>query len=303
MLNVGNADAIIVELDKGNEKLVVLVDGGKGKEHAEKIINYFKTINAKPGIIICTHLDRDHIGGLAKIIEEYHSYIKAIWTHIPGNHNKDIKSQLSIDSRAFLKSERRELLIASLQDLEDFVKIAEKYGLKDRIFEPFSDKSPQEISNICKNWNLSILGPSKDFYESLLPKFRNFQEQKAREIASQLDSCGSIGQEGPDTPENESSLIFQIYTDGKKYLFTGDAGLQAFENIDNKLEKIYWVKIPHHGSKKSLNSEILDRLSPTKAFISAKGEAGHPDDNLVKCLRNKGTAVHCTGKEGKDLIE
>ena len=124
-----------------------------------------------------------------------------------------------------------------------------------------------------------------------------------REIASQLDPCGSIGQGGPDTPENESSLIFQVYCDGRKYLFTGDAGLQAFGNIDNKLEKIYWLKTPHHGSRKSLSSKILDRLSPTKAFISAKGEAGHPDDNLVKCLQNKGATVRCTGKEGKDLIE
>ncbi len=307
MLNVGDADAIIVQLENSFEKISLLVDGGKNSEHADKIISYFDNLRIAPDILICTHLDKDHIGGLSYVLEKYHKNIKSIWAHIPDKHDASFKTKLSakiVEKRAFSRAdERLELIIASVQDLENFIQVAGRFGLK--VLEPFSDTNDQQIISICKKWDIEILGPSISFYDSLVPSFRDtYAPKKLYELAKAGGSpCLLIGQEGNDTPENESSLIFKISDNGKNYFFTGDAGLQAFEQVDGKLTKIYWAKIPHHGSRKNLNQRIIEKVSPQKCFISAVGKSGHPDDNLKKCLDKHNAQVECTGEKNSNLIE
>ncbi len=306
MLNIGDADAIIVQLKKNDQVLTLLIDGGKIQEHANKIIKYFEDYHLTPDVIICTHLDYDHIGGLKYIVKEYYQQIKAIWVHRPENHESTLRRGLEIDSKSCSKSERRELIISSLKDLDSFIDEAEKNGLKDSIFEPFSDSTEKEVLTLCANWGIKILGPSKEFYESLLSCFRSYSPAEFFEesMLKTLEPCNAIGKEGNDAPENESSLIFQISNGDKGYLFTGDAGLQAFKRIKDKLGKVYWLKIPHHGSRKNLDKELIQKLSPERCFISAIGENGHPDSNLVKCLTKHGAdKILCTGIEGNNLIE
>lgn len=312
MLNVGDADAIIVQLENSFEKISLLVDGGKNSEHAGKIISYLENLRIAPDILICTHLDKDHIGGLGDVIEKYHKAIKSIWAHIPTKHDTEFKLKLfskMVEKNASGRVDKRlELIMASVQEIEDFIQVADRYNI--RVLEPFSDTSDEQIISLCKKWKIEILSPSVSFYDSLVPLFRNTyvpsppKKIYEHELVKAGESpCLLIGREGYDTPENESSLIFKISDNGKNYLFTGDVGLQAFERIDDKLTEAYWVKIPHHGSKKNLNQRIIERVSPRKCFISAVGKNGHPDDNLKKCLEKKNAQVECTGEENSDLIE
>jgi len=294
MMDVGDADAIIVQLERFSEKLVLLIDGGKNSEHADKIIEYFGKLQILPDILICTHLDKDHIGGLGRVLEQFHKNVKSIWVHIPTKHDDLFKTKLMakiVDKKAFGRAdERLELIFASVHDLENFVQVADKLGLK--ISEPFSDTTDQQVISICKKWGIEILGPSLSFYDSLVPLFREAYAPKAiyesALIKAAANPCLALGQEGYDTPENESSLIFSISDNTRNYLFTGDAGLQAFNKIEDKLKKLYLLKIPHHGSKKNLNQGIIEKISPQKCLISASGKQGHPDSNLIECLRRHG---------------
>lgn len=310
MFNVGDADAIIIQLVKGIEQLNLVVDGGRTKEHANQVIDYLEQLRVKPQVLICTHLDRDHIGGLGYILQEYQQGIQGIWVHLPERHDKDFKISLQariVMEKAFSQKvdERLELILASVQDLENFVQIAKRLGMEELLLEPFSDDCDKRIDAICRKWGIEILGPSKRFYKELVPYFReSYKEQLYEYAKAEIDPCSKIGKEGYDTPENESSLIFRINNNGKNYLFTGDAGLLAFEKIEHELQRIYWLKGPHHGSKKNLNSEIIEKIGPEKCFISAIGIHNHPDRNLVECLKKHGTStISCTGSLGIDLIE
>jgi beta-lactamase superfamily II metal-dependent hydrolase len=296
LLNVGDADAIIIQLEKTDEKLTLLVDGGRNREHSNKIIEYFEDLHSSPQILICTHLDNDHIGGLVYALEKYRNDIRSIWLHIPQRHDPYFEAGVRVQMMAY-RSERLEIVVASIDKLKIFLKKIEEYGLINKIFEPFSD-SEEEYMNFCRKWGIKILGPSKQFYRSLLPAFRYYVPRPSEAaIMTAADSCSLIGKDGYDTPENESSLIFQISNDGKEFLFTGDAGLQSFEDIRGKLEEVYWLKVPHHGSKKNLNSEVMDILNPEKSFISAGGVA-HPDREIVNCLISHGSEVKCTFRDG-----
>jgi beta-lactamase superfamily II metal-dependent hydrolase len=289
MLNVGDADAIIVQLEQPPDKLNLLIDGGENRDHSKKIISYFKSLNITPDIIICTHLDKDHIGGLRDVLKEYHKDIKSIWVHRLANHCKSFEIALGameVDKIAFPRNERNDYVIASVDDLKNLVQEAEGYGLQ--ILEPFFDSTDPGIVDRCKKWGIKILGPSKEFYDFLASKIL------ANYVMAKIKN---------DTPENESSLIFKISNNGKDYLFTGDAGLQAFGDVVRKLTPVHWLKIPHHGSKKNLNLNLIEKLSPQKCFISAAGRNGHPDKDLVACLEKNNAKVECTGEKNSDLTE
>ncbi|MDD5281473.1 MAG: MBL fold metallo-hydrolase [Candidatus Omnitrophica bacterium] len=307
MLDVGKADSIIVELaDAFGNTTTLLIDGGK-KENSKKIISYFNEMKKFPECIICTHLDRDHVGGLSSIVEEFKEKIRCIWTHVPARHNKTLKSALyekiKVDGRS-------RIIFSSIEDLEGFVNIAEKYGIP--IFEPFSDYSDEKIKKFCSVFGIRILSPSREFYNGLLEKMKeDFGIISSRSIrdaieyvsAATSDPCSVIGIDGADTPENESSVVFEINIFAKKFLFTGDAGILAFDKIRHDLKEVYWLKVPHHGSIKNLDGDLVERLRPKVAFISADGSSHHPDSSLLACLEKHQVKVRSTNSEGNITIE
>jgi glyoxylase-like metal-dependent hydrolase (beta-lactamase superfamily II) len=89
LLDLGDADAIIVHLTKTTgEQLVVLIDAGNvrdGQKCIDKLDPILKSVDKKaPDLIVCTHYDADHIRGLIKIIARYGNDIGKIWSHHPG---------------------------------------------------------------------------------------------------------------------------------------------------------------------------------------------------------------------------
>lgn len=318
MFNVGDADAILVELKHPEKSINLLVDGGKTKEQANGIISYLKENDIIPHILICSHLHRDHVGGLRHILLTYEDKIEQLWIHNPlNNHDRSFNESFArkkTQDIAFGRSnegldERVEKIYASVQDVDELWKLAQKIGIK--VIEPFPETDNEDFRAICDEWNVKILGPSKGFYESLVPKLLEKYKQNLNDSLIDVavyikkcieDPCSMIGQNGNDTPENESSLIFTITENENKYFFTGDAGLQAFNAIKDKLGKGKWFKVPHHGSEINLSCEIIDYIKPSKSFISASGVGGHPNSCIKECLGRYGY-VDCTGEKGKDLIE
>lgn len=306
MLDVGNADSIIVEsVDAFGQKFNLLVDGGK-REHSEKVIKYLKDHRIVPHIVICTHLDHDHVGGLIDVVEVFKKDIKYVLAHLPEEHDGTISNALM--ERASV-DERLQLVNASMNDLQNFIKTVR--GNRIEIIEPFSDRPlPSGVKKYLQVWKFKILGPTVSFYEDQLSKFKETFSPKINDsftglyehiVKSSSDPCSVLGG-SRDTPENESSLIFEISSFYKNFLFTGDAGPLAFNHIWAQLNKYYWLKCPHHGSRKSLSREMIDLISPQRVFISSNGN-GHPDPSLLECLRGRpNIVVRCTHESG-NLIE
>lgn len=73
-INVGQGDSILIETPN-QEK--ILIDGGP-PEASEKVIRYLKEQNVKEiDLLIATHPDIDHIGGLLQVIDQFN--VKEIW--------------------------------------------------------------------------------------------------------------------------------------------------------------------------------------------------------------------------------
>ena len=87
--------------------------------------------------------------------------------------------------------------------------------------------------------------------------------------------------------DNENSIITLVKYYNTKILFTGDAGVEAFNNINWEIPDIDIIKVPHHGADGVLNKEILNKLSPSFAVISVgKNLYGHPSANTLKLLKD-----------------
>ena len=99
--------------------------------------------------------------------------------------------------------------------------------------------------------------------------------------------------------ENDNSSVIYTELNNNKFLFMGDSCRASIDNIDqtiiDDLKDIYWLKVPHHGSKHNLNTEIIDRLQPQQSAICCAGTKKHPNSSVVYWLSKYGN-VYSTHK-------
>ena len=107
-----------------------------------------------------------------------------------------------------------------------------------------------------------------------------------------------------DGEGNEDSLVLLLTyaQEGKRLrmLLTGDAELDQEREFAQEVGDIDVLKLGHHGSKVSVDGELLDVLKPELSIASA-GEGnryGHPSDTCVDAVREAGGAFACTIEHG-----
>ena len=104
-----------------------------------------------------------------------------------------------------------------------------------------------------------------------------------------------------DNP-NDASIALLLKNGNRSFLFTGDAG----EDAENDMLKtgidisadVY--KVGHHGSKYSISQDFFNAVDPFYAVISC-GEGnsyGHPHAETLNTLRTSGVMVYRTDEEG-----
>lgn len=270
MLDVQDADAFIIFYEEtgGDEKLV-LVDAGRYSD-GEKISNHLRKYyhNKSVDLAIVTHCDEDHFGGFVYLLENDYP-VSRFWMNIPKNHenclnkknNKNLNSVYSTDVDGKTKN-----LVELLE------------SKKNKHFEKFaSEKAVLDFPFF------HIIGPTKEYYESLLPQFRFCKKISSEIIEAVKDtsfysdenfSHALDGAEDDNSAHNKSSIIFTFEPElEKKYLFMGDATRKAFDKISKSLREkyakdVFWLKVPHHGSDHNLDSEMISYINPKVAYVS-----------------------------------
>lgn len=286
-----------------SEQAVVVIDGGfkeSGEQLVQHIKDYYRT--SIIDLAISTHPDADHVSGLSVVLEN--CQVNTLLMHKPWEHAEDIKN-LFKDGR-ITASGLEEKLEKSLQSASDLEALARKKGVP--IVEPFQGTTGY-------NGSLHIIGPSQEFYESLLPLFRSTPTpidslsifapiRKAAEktinwLEDRLDIDLLNDDEDTTSPENNTSAVILFNLDGHKLLFTGDAGKTALLHAADyatsqsiALTSLRFLDVPHHGSKRNLSSKVLSRIKAETAFISAPKESPkHPAKKITNALKKNGARV------------
>ncbi len=283
-----------------SEQKVVIIDGGfqsSAQELTKHIRSYYGTDVID--CVISTHPDMDHTSGLLHVLEDMK--VNMLLMHRPWEHAGNIQ-----DVFARLRAE------GIGRKLEESLQSA---GIP--IFEPF-----QGISAFDNT--MHILGPSKDFYETLLPNFRGLPvptitmgafspvRRTAEEAVNWIRDHVSLDLLNDDidttSAENNSSVITLFLIDGHKLLFTGDAGKTALHHAADfangagvHLTNLRFLDVPHHGSRRNLSTKLLKRIQAKEAIISAAPKSPkHPSKKVINALKKHNMRVY-SNNDGKTL--
>lgn len=318
MLDVKAADAFLihayVENDRGNEsEYVVLVDAGNEGD-GQTIYNHIKKYYSQEYIdlVIITHCDSDHYGGMQYLINKHNDSnddfrIEKVWVHDPYNH-------VDVDDVKYIRKEEtlRKRLNAAYEfnDGSNLLELLDEANIVRR--EVFSGDTMDEL-------NIKVLGPNKDYYESLIPDFRvdlDFKEEQDDEDVYAGLVCYTQTEDefyskaledayDDKSKVNQSSIIFLFEPDSQKLLFTGDAGKEALHRvIDEDKNKVVtnldWLKVPHHGSKHNLDNAIISYLHPKTSYISTEKIKKYANQCTINALKKVGN-VYSTHQDRKSI--
>ncbi|HUK56686.1 MAG TPA: DNA internalization-related competence protein ComEC/Rec2 [Nitrospiria bacterium] len=108
-------------------------------------------------------------------------------------------------------------------------------------------------------------------------------------------------------PENDQSLVIRLEYGREAILFTGDIERPAERELLRwgTLLKATVLKVPHHGSRTSIDPDFLAELTPDIAVISV-GENNpyrHPSVETLSAYRALKTKVYRTDRDGAVMIE
>jgi competence protein ComEC len=129
-----------------------------------------------------------------------------------------------------------------------------------------------------------------------------------REVIAKKGTGVRVGKMSLDTvsPEeakkeaesNDNSLVIDLKYGNFEALLTGDApkGILNAISVNKPLD---YLKLSHHGSKTGTDAFTLDNFMPKLAIISVgKNNYGHPDDGVIKILRDKDIKILRTDEAG-----
>jgi competence protein ComEC len=110
------------------------------------------------------------------------------------------------------------------------------------------------------------------------------------------------GEIGEAEGANGASLVLEVRLGSFSALLTGDAPAEVEETLLPRLlsPSIQVLKLGHHGSRTSTSPELLERITPEVALVSAglRNRFGHPHAAVLRRLEARGVKVYRTDQDG-----
>jgi len=315
-----SGDAITLRYQNNGISYIHVVDGGF-QDTGQKVVDHIKKYYGNPTFVdhvVASHPDGDHAGGLRTVLEAFE--VGRLWMLRPWVFADEIIDRFSrYSSVENLKKRLREVYpnIAALEE------IAEERGIS--IYEPFQGE---------KIGTFYVLAPTKKRYLDLVVQsertpeaaeevraaaegFTTFLGRAAVKAVSLLKAAWGVEVFSPEeaSAENEMSVIQYANLCGKRIVLTADAGRAGLaEAVDYApyvgfaLPGVDRFQVPHHGSRRNVSTEVLDRwLGPrlsakpksgeerfTAIISSAKKDKDHPRKAVVRAFIHRGAKVITT---------
>ncbi len=298
MLDVGKGDSYVVELDNGLEqKYSLIIDGGTMERSDVLISHVQKYHNNQINLVICTHPDTDHIGGLITLLE--HCNVHDLFLNDP----RDVLPESTLLQRARDNLTPEEVLVfkSAFERIDELKEQAAYQGTR---HHQITFANPQ-ARFVWGGWSVYILGPSENLFRDIWLNEDVVRDWFSSDIVNNLvnaqPNSSVLDDPSIDTkPVNNSSIIILIEGYGKKFLFTGDAGKRALRDAMTvrDISNLTWLDVPHHGSRRNLDTQIINHFAPQVAYISSPGTTKHPRRTVIRALQKAGSVVYSTCKHG-----
>ena len=300
-----HGDAFILHCCKSDNEGYIVVDGGPYSMHSWNFIS--KQFEAIPHIdlMILTHHDDDHIGGILRYIKAHKEDnpfpVKKMWANCA--RVKDFQESLYLSPNQASKLADVLMEISKNTELEWKERIHDGYDCSDIDFA-----------------DIEIIGPSEDLLNSYLQFYQKEIGEPLQEgqvlggnesddyLNKSLDELALIETLEPKMSDkgvlaNAASISCIIEADGVSVLMLGDSYpqfvvpyLKEREKQKGRL-KVDFVKVAHHGSLNNISCELLDLIDCNNFIIPTNGGGTgvkHPDRIAIAkilCHKNRDRSV------------
>lgn len=238
----------------------ILIDSGVirfGLEF-EAICKQIVANHEKIDVIILSHVDTDHLGGLLyNLRNKTKLNIEEVWM----NHGKLMGKNTDLSVR------QNDEVYTALKEQGITIKPAlagMTYDLDGATFR--------------------ILWPNEETLYQLFPKaFGNVPLGKQSDYGYSLEELMNLPIKGKDaSPSNRASIIMEVEYKGQKLLFTGDAWAEDILAVAGN--KSYdFMKLSHHGAVRNLSEEWCGRIRCQTYMLCTDG-ISHPDKQTIAKL-------------------
>jgi hypothetical protein len=321
-----SGDAIAIRYEIGGRTLIHVVDGGF-QDTGESLAAHIRKFYGAPRRIdhvVATHPDGDHAGGLRTILEEFE--VGALWMLRPWLYAGEIIGRFE-DFTSVENLKRR------LKDCYPNIAALEEIALRRNIpiYEPLQGAAIGAFRVLAptRTRYLDLIVDSERTPEAAEQAERGagaviaaLLERAAAKVVAFVKAAWGAEAFSPDdvSAENEMSVVQYGALCGKRILLTADAGRGALSEAADyapasglTLPGIDRFQVPHHGSRRNVSTELLDRwLGPRLAaqpekgkelfhtyISSAKKDEAHPRKAVVRAMIHRGGSVATT--EGKTV--
>jgi beta-lactamase superfamily II metal-dependent hydrolase len=296
-LKAFHGDSILLSFDDNGTTRNILIDGGPGNTYSKPpkaLKNEIEQIEKRGeniDLLVITHIDDDHIGGIISIFEYEDpnlDKIKKVW------FNSGELISTFFKTRVDPKRENPLILISD-PDMSINQGITLENSLK-----MMNCWEREVIYSGCDTVrfygsNIIILSPNKKGLRKLNKKWEKEEEGEVDLTGDYSDYKIPISKlitrrfkEDKSVP-NESSISFLFECQGKKILFLADSypsvaagSIKKLGYSSGKKLELDMVKIAHHGSKRNISPGLLKLIKCRNYLISTNGQMhGFPDKEAM----------------------
>lgn len=286
-------DCIFITIKDGEKEFTIMIDGGTSRTYKlrgrygrkvggvlKKKIDELKVHGKTIDLLIITHVDDDHIGGvLAWFEDDFPStgFVRSIWM----NDDVDVNVSKEVDNTSAQAASLKKLLAAKNIFIVDQIVL----GLE----KSFDWGRMVAIAPTAIHHNKI----ARDIKAELDNTVSDRYDENIKQLVSEKYICDAC------TPENDASMAFLLQTkDGETIMLLGDAHIDTIMDSLKHIEgvvlplKCSWVKLSHHGSKNNFKPEFLEMVDAENYIISTNGmKFGHPDKEVIAYLIDRTDAV------------
>ena len=325
-LQAFNGDSIWISFLEDETPRNIIIDGGTGDTYQSnlrrtgelyEIVNLIRNKKQNVDLLVLTHFDDDHIGGILRWLDndkEAATLIKKVWF----NSGKEIAKKLK-------SCENKDLDIEIADEADNFY-TSPKQGIKFEKYLRDNNLWEEEIIEQGAEYTLfdlkfKILSPNDEKLEKLLKLYEKQKDYftSGDEYDFQTSLKDFIDREShPDfkfkedkSVANGASIAFIMEYKDRNFIFLGDAhpsvlieGLNKFGYNKDNLLNVELMKVSHHGSMYNTNKELLDIIKTNNYLISSNAtKHGLPNKRTIaRIINNNPNAVIYFNYDLKDAI-
>ncbi len=257
-LDVGQGDSIYIEAPNGNN---ILIDGGLDRKVLSSLGNTLPFGNKNIDVVLATHPDADHIGGLPFVFDNY-----KISAYVDNGAKSDSGVFKTLENKIESEKSLRAEAKAGMRIILDQDK-----NIVFDVLSPYMNVQKVNDTNMGSIVGKLTYGSSTFMFTGDAPI--NVEQNLVKRFGNN------------STQNNEQSDCVLC-----RPQYSGDP-----ENLKSTV-----LKVGHHGSKTSSSEAFLKAVAPQFAIISVglKNMYGHPHKEVIDLLNKLGIKTLRTSEEG-----